>query len=93
MKRQFRLVAGFLAASLMLASNGDDIPWLEITENETARASASSETGVADVLDSGPDLGVETHLAMFESRCGNSVASDGVSIRTDPIRGMCIILR
>ena len=93
MKRQFRLVAGFLAASLMLASNGDDIPWLEITENETARASASSETGVADVLDSGPDLGVETHLVMFDSRCGNCVTSDGVSIRTDPIRGVCIIFR
>ena len=93
MKRQFRLVAGFLAASLMLASNGDDIPWLEITENETARASASSETGVADVLDSGPALGVVTHLAMFDSRCGNSVTSDGVSIRTDPAIGVFIILR
>ena len=93
MKRQFRLVAGLLAASLMLASMGDDIPWIEITSNETARVSASAETGVADVLDSGPALGVVTHLAMFDSRCGNSVTSDGVSIRTDPAIGVFIILR
>ncbi len=93
MKRQFRLAAGFLAISLMLASKGDDVPWIEITTNETARVSASAETGVADAIDSGPALGVVTHLVMFDSRCGNCVTSDGVSIRTDPIRGICIIFR